>query len=136
VDTRRIHRNTESGERGMIEIQSFSDSKKSYLVSLDTPRSCECKHHSATGARCRHILAASVIQRIRRSKLATSRDEEVAREIVSRVLDRTNRLDASYEALSDARSFRFGTKELVEVAHERHRENIRRELAKIERGAA
>jgi uncharacterized Zn finger protein len=131
VDTRRIHRNTESGERGMttISIRSFSDSTIHYDV---TEASCECPHSRIQGAYCKHRILRGVILRIRKSPFGIRRDEEVAREIVARVLDRSNRLDASYEALSDARSFRYATRELVSVAKARHRENIRRELAKVE----
>jgi hypothetical protein len=130
-----IDRQHRGDERGMttISIRSFSDPTIHYEV---TETFCPCRHHVERGAFCRHRILRGIVLRVRKSPFGIRHDEEVAREIVARVLDRSNRLDASYEALSDARSFRFGTKELVEVAHERHRENIRRELAKIERGAA
>jgi hypothetical protein len=116
---------------GEMRITSFSDETKDYLVSL-SPLSCECMHHVRTGARCRHLLVARCIERIRRSAFGTSIDIEAAREIVSRVLNRTNRLDESYEAMNAARSFRFGTSELRKIASRRHRENVRRELARLE----
>lgn len=128
MDTRRVHENTR-GEEGTIVIDSFSDARKSYEV---TNEGCSCLHSRMQGAYCKHRILRGCLLRIRRSKLSTSHDEEVAREIVSRVLDRTNRLDESHEALNAARSFRFGTSELRKIASQRHRENVRRELARLE----
>lgn len=119
------------GEAQTILIRSFSDPAREYEV---TDTGCSCPHSRIQGAMCRHRLVFGVLRRIRRSAFGISRDEETAREIVARALDRTNRLDASYEALTDARYFRFSTRELVARAHSRHRENIREELRKIESG--
>jgi hypothetical protein len=124
------------GETRVVSIESFTTPGLFYSVSLDVPRSCSCPHNRKTGARCRHLLVAGVIERIRRSPFGTRHDEEVAREIVARVLDRKNRLDASYDALVEVRYYSFATRELRSVAKERHQENIRRELAKVERGVA
>lgn len=124
------------GEARIISVESFTKAGLVYEVFLDTPRSCECKHHETTGARCRHIITALVIEKIRRSAFGTRHDEEVARRIISRVLDRRNDLGQSYDALSEVRYWMFATRELIEVAHARHRENVKRELARLEGRAA
>ncbi len=116
-----------------ISIDSFSTPGRTYEVSLDAPRSCDCPHHSATGARCRHILTALSIARIRRSAFATTHDEQVARNLTASVLDKRTGVERSYEAALEAEFFRFASPELRQVGWARHKENVARETARLER---
>ncbi len=129
-----FYRNANAGEgEAGIEIQSFSTPGRSYTVSLDTPRSCDCPHHSATGAMCRHILTALSTARIRRSAFGARCDEEAARGLVAAVLDKRLGVERSYDAALEAEFFRFSSPELRRIAWSRHKENVGREKARLER---
>lgn len=123
---RSIPKHRGDGGETTITIRSHSRPNVKHEVNLDAPRSCSCEHHSATGARCRHILEALSVQRIRKSPFSVRRDEETAREIVAKVLDRRNGYPESYSAMLDAFHFRFATTELRQISQKRHVENVKR----------
>lgn len=129
MDTRIHRKDRNGGEEKMttITIDSFSTPGRTYLVSLDAPRSCECPHFAHTGARCRHILTALSVQRIRRSAWGNEAQERHARDLVAAVLDKRNGLRRSYDLALEAEFFRFSSPELRQIAWAFHRANVARE---------
>ncbi len=113
-----------------MEIQSFTVPGKPYEVS-DT--GCSCPHSRIQGAYCKHRLLFGCIQRIRRSAFGTRHDEEAARDLVASVLDKRTGIERSYDGALEAEFFRFSSPELRQVGWARHKENVGREKARLER---
>ncbi len=118
---------------GTLEIQSFSTPGKTYLVA-DT--GCECPHSRIQGAMCRHRLLFGCLTRIRKSAFGTRNDERVARDLVASVLDKKTGIERSYSLAMECEFFRFSSPELRQIAWERHRVNVAREAARLERTVA